>query len=75
MVATWVNINMLNNALVQSGWKKDGVTANNWRGYVLGRLEQLDWGQVVDDVQRFLMKQEELAVFNQDTIRNLLAIE
>jgi predicted nucleotidyltransferase component of viral defense system len=69
------NVAMLNSALVQSGWEKGDVTANNWRGYVLERLERLDWVQVVADVQRFLMKQKELTVFNKDTIRNLLVVE
>lgn len=69
------NVAMLNSALVQSGWEKGDITANNWRGYVLERLELLDWTQAVADVQRFLMKQEELIVFNKDTIRNLLVVE
>jgi predicted nucleotidyltransferase component of viral defense system len=68
------NTAMLNSALAQSGWEKGDVTVNNWRGYVLERLDPLDWTQAVADVQRFLMKQEELTVFNKDTIRNLLIV-
>jgi len=66
------NVAMLNNALIQSGWEKGEVTANNWRGYVLERLEQLNWAQVVADVQRFLMKQEDLIVFKKETIARLV---
>ena len=66
------NVAMLNNALTQSGWEKGEVTAKNWRGYVLNRLEQLNWTQVVADVQRFLMKQEELTVFKKKTVVRLL---
>ena len=67
------NVVMLNNALIQSGWEKGVITDDNWRGYVLERLEPLDWAQVVTDMQRFLMTQEDLTVFNKDTIKNLLA--
>lgn len=67
------NLAMLNQAVVQSGWDKGIITANNWQALVRERLQQLDWGRVVDDVQRFLLKQEELAEFNKETIENLLA--
>lgn len=66
------NVAMLNNALVQSGWKKDAITTDNWRGYVLERLDGLDWPQVVMDVQRFLMKQEELTEFKKETVASLV---
>lgn len=66
------NVAMLNNALIHSGWEKGEVTANNWRGYVLKRLEQLNWAQVTADVQRFLMKQEELIAFKKETIARLV---
>lgn len=66
------NVAMLNNALVQSGWKKDAITTDNWRGYVLERLDHLDWPQVVMDVQRFLMKQEELTEFKKETVASLV---
>ena len=66
------NVAMLNNALIQSGWEKGAITDDNWRGYVLERLEPLDWAQVVTDVQRFLMKQEELTVFTKKEIARLV---
>ena len=69
------NVAMLNQVLTQFGWEKGAITDNNWRGYVLERLKPLDWAQVVVDVQRLLMTQEELTVFNKDTIKNLLAFE
>lgn len=66
------NVAMLNDALVQSGWKKGEVTTSNWRGYVLARLAPLDWSQVVADVQRFLMNQEELIGFKKETVAGLV---
>ena len=67
------NLDMLNSALAQSGWDKGTVTANNWQAHVSERLDQLDWERVVDDVQRFLIKQQELAELKKETIKNLLA--
>jgi hypothetical protein len=62
------NLEMLNSALGQSGWKKDVITGVNWRPYILERLAQLSWDRIVEDVQRFLMMQEELAEFKIEAI-------
>lgn len=66
------NLEMLNSALAQSNWQKGALTTENWRKHVLGRLAQLDWGQVVEDVQRFLMKQEDLLNFKAEAIERLI---
>jgi predicted nucleotidyltransferase component of viral defense system len=66
------NFAMLNYALGQSGWNKGMVTAANWKEFVYERLAKLDWNRVVEDVQRFLIEQEELAEFKKETIENLL---
>lgn len=66
------NVDMLNNALAQSGWDKGIITADDWKSHVLERLVQLDWDRVVEDVQRFLIEQQELGGFQKETIKNLL---
>jgi hypothetical protein len=68
------NLAMLNQAHIQSGWENGIVTEINWQAHIQKRLQQLDWGRVVDDVQRFLLKQEELSHFKKETIENLLTI-
>ena len=68
------NVEMLNDALIQSGWKKDVVTEDNWKTFVLERLMQLDWSRVTDDVQRFLIDQAELLEFKKGTLENLLRL-
>jgi hypothetical protein len=68
------NLDMLNAALHQSGWEKGEVTAANWRALVWERLEQLDWRRVVDDVQRFIIDQQELAYLKKETLKRLLLI-
>lgn len=67
------NLEMLNSALGQTGWEKGAVTAENWQENVLARLVQLEWQRVVEDVQRFLINQEELAEFKREAIEALLA--
>lgn len=67
------NFAMLNNALGQSGWNKGIVTTDNWKAFIIQRLTQLDWNRVVEDVQRFLIAQEELAGFKKEKIESLLA--
>lgn len=66
------NLAMLNQALAQSGWQKGIVTDHTWQAYVQERLASLAWSQIVDDVQRFMMNQEELTEFRQETITQLL---
>jgi predicted nucleotidyltransferase component of viral defense system len=66
------NLDMVNSALVQTGWNKDIITPDNWQEFVSERLAQLDWNWVVEDVQRFLIEQEELAEFKKEKIENLL---
>jgi predicted nucleotidyltransferase component of viral defense system len=66
------NFDMLNSALVQTGWNKDIITPDNWQEFVSERLAQLDWNWVVEDVKRFLIEQEELAEFKKEKIENLL---
>ena len=68
------NVEMLNDALGQSGWTKCAVTADNWKTFVLERLMQLDWNRVKDDVQRFLIEQAELLEFKKATLENLLRL-
>jgi len=66
------NLDMLNNALGQSGWEKGIITPDNWKSQVLERLAQLNWNRVVDDVRRFVIDQQALGGFQKDTIENLL---
>jgi predicted nucleotidyltransferase component of viral defense system len=66
------NIEMLNQALEQSGWKKGVVTPNNWQTTVQKRLQTLPWPRVVDDVQRFVIAQSDLIEFKKEFLEHLL---
>ncbi len=48
------NLDLLNNALQQIGWKDKSLTQNNWRMEIRKRLENVEWPGVANDVHPFL---------------------
>ncbi len=48
------NLDLLNNALLQTGWDREHLSSENWRNVVRERLRELDWPRVVSDVRPFL---------------------
>ena len=48
------NLDLLNNALQQTGWQGAHLAGDNWREFVRERLQALDWRQVTNDVRPFL---------------------
>ncbi len=48
------NLTLLNNALRQTGWEREALTAQTWRAVVRQRLESIAWEQVLADVRPFL---------------------
>jgi predicted nucleotidyltransferase component of viral defense system len=71
---TWPgpNVEMLNNALEQTGWEGPRVTRANWRGLVCQRVEALQWRQVMQDVEPFLERPEDIALLTKENILRLL---
>ncbi len=72
---TWPepNLELLNNALAQTGWDGPPVTAENWRPLVARRVEMLDWKQVVADVEPFLERPADVALLTRENITALLS--
>ena len=66
------NLQMLSNALEQSGWKGPRVQPDNWRNLVHARLSRVDWKQAAADVQPFLERQAELALLTRESFSRLL---
>jgi hypothetical protein len=58
---TWPgpNIELLSNALKQTGWDGLEVTPANWRTLVSHRVEALQWKQIIRDVEPFLERNED----------------
>ncbi len=71
---TWPqpNLELLNAALAQTGWKGPVVTATNWRDELQKRIEALDWDQARADVRPFLERPRELDLVTPDTLASLL---
>lgn len=53
------NLDLLNQALMQSDWQGPVLTPDNWRAFIRKRLEELDWKKdVLRDIQAFLITPE-----------------
>ncbi len=67
------NLDLLRDALRQSGWQTELPESNTWRGMVRQRIETFDWSQVLRDVQPFLETQEQAELLTALNIQRLLA--
>jgi len=71
---TWPapNLELLNAALAQTGWKGPVMTASNWRNALRHRLESLDWKTAQADVRPFLERERDIALVTGETLSGLL---
>lgn len=71
---TWPspNLALLNNALRQTGWEREALAADTWRGMVRRRIEIMNWDGVLADVQPFLESATGADVLNADNLARLL---
>jgi len=67
------NLILLNNALQQSGWSNERLTAENWREWVRNRLNTVDWRHVVNDVAPFLETSADVKLLTRENLLRLLA--
>jgi nucleotidyltransferase AbiEii toxin of type IV toxin-antitoxin system len=66
------NLAMLNNALRQTDWAGEELTAESWREAVLARLLGIDWTRVVADVSPFLEIPAEVGLLTEETVVSVL---
>jgi len=66
-------LNLLNNALEQTGWNGPRLESPNWKNILLERLEQLNWSNAVNDVKPFLERPAEAPLLTLAHLRQLLA--
>jgi len=71
---TWPepNIELLNNALKQTGWTGPQVTAENWRELVRQHVETFSWERIRTDVEPFLERAEDIALLTKESVASLL---
>ncbi|MBN2315131.1 MAG: nucleotidyl transferase AbiEii/AbiGii toxin family protein [Sedimentisphaerales bacterium] len=66
------NLELLNNALIQTRWTGPQVTAENCRRLVIRRVEKLDFKQVVADVEPFLERSADISLLTRENLTLLL---
>jgi hypothetical protein len=66
------NLDLLNNALGQTGWAGPSPSGDNWRGLVRDRLQTASWDQVVADVRPFLEPSADLDLLTRDNLFRVL---
>lgn len=66
------NIELLSNALQQTGWNGPDLTRENWRNLVYNHLELVDWNQIRNDVRPFLERPAEIDLLTKENLVHLL---
>lgn len=66
------NLELLNNALRQTGWKHNPLKEKTWRAAVVDRVKALSWDRVVRDVAPFLESPDDFEILTSDTLLSLL---
>jgi len=67
------NLELLNNALSQTGWQEPTFTQNNWRETLRQQISELEWRNVRVDVAPFLERPEELDLLTRENLLQLLS--
>lgn len=65
------NLELLNNALAQTGWQGGELTNSNWRVYVKAHLQSVDWNSLQADVRPFIEPDIDLGLL---TLANLESV-
>lgn len=66
------NIELLTNALRQTGWKEAMPMEDNWRQIVYKVVDKTEWIKVKKDVENFLDNPSDLSVFTKGNVLGLL---
>ena len=63
---------LLNNSILQTENKDYALTSKNWKRFLLKKLEKTNFVKIKQDVQRFLMRPEEIDLLNSQYFKELL---
>lgn len=66
------NLVLLNNALAQTHWEGGTLTEANWREIVSGRLRNLNWNGIVQDVRPFIEPGFDLGLLTSENLERVL---
>ena len=72
---TWPspNYRLLNAALMQTGWKGDQVDKNNLKDILAGRMRELQWEKVKDDLLPFLERPQDIEMVSCENCLKLIS--
>lgn len=62
------NLSYLRNALEQTGWEGENISEENWRELAAERIERVDWDDVREDVEPFVLRRGDLKAFQKDLL-------
>lgn len=66
------NLELLQNALEQTGWAGPEPTAESWRRVLRGHLESIDWSRIAADLEPFLETPKEIELVTHSGVLALL---
>lgn len=66
------NLILLNNALRQTKWARE-LAESNWRRLVRGKIETMNWQNILDDIRPFLDTTANLGLLTKENLDHLLA--
>jgi hypothetical protein len=66
------NLDLLNNALEQTGWLEAQLTPDNWRKTIQDHLKEIPWNKVLAGVEPFLLSHNEVSLLTQENLTRLL---
>ncbi|MBW6471894.1 MAG: nucleotidyl transferase AbiEii/AbiGii toxin family protein [Anaerolineaceae bacterium] len=66
------NLELLNNALLQTNWTGGVVEEENWCQLVKDRIHQMNWSVVLDDIKPFVESSFNLAILTKENFLNVL---
>ena len=66
------NLTLLENALLQTGWKGEIPSKDNWRDFLYKVVKDVDWQKIKQDVEGFLENPGDLGIFTRENVLSLL---
>ena len=67
------NLDLLNNAILQTEKKALGITTASLTAFILTRLERVDFNAAVTDVRRFILDENELRAISKNSLISLVS--
>jgi hypothetical protein len=66
------NFTLLNNAIEQTEGKNPALDRNNFKEFLISKIEKIDFAKAKRDVERFLVDKDELRLFNKELLINVI---